>query len=185
MRMITTWMNFDASEVKGGQSHRRRRSRGEESEPGIGITWCAGDTSTMMSISSIKFFEALDVNNDDFSTEDLRRYIDSFLVDDDDYEFTRPKDPLRNPTIVNYVLTAPFVIEQSPPAHLNLTGVLTKTNMPVWIGTYMGWSVAPEHSVLLFITVPGGIIVVSSAIGLASALAAGLSTSIKRLFRHR
>jgi len=54
-----------------------------------------------------------------------------------------------------------------------------------WIGTYLGWSVASDRSVLLFITVPGGIIIVSSAIGLASALAAGLSKSVKRLFDRK
>jgi hypothetical protein len=82
-------------------------------------------------------------------------------------------------------LTQPIVIERSPPVHLTLKGLLNSTNLPVWIGTYMGWSVAPDHSPLLFITVPGGIIVVTSAARLADALGAGLSKSVKRLFRVR
>jgi hypothetical protein len=84
--------------------------------------------------------------------------------------------------IVDYVLSQPIVIERSPPITVTLKGLLTATNLPIWIGTYMGWSVVPDHSVLLFITVPGGIIVVSFATGLALALSAGLSKSIKRLF---
>ena len=84
--------------------------------------------------------------------------------------------------MVDYILTQPIVIEPSPPFTITLKNLLTSTNLPIWIGTYMGWSVAPEHSVLLFITVPRGIIVVSSATGLAGAMAAGLSKSVKRLF---
>jgi hypothetical protein len=120
--------------------------------------------------------------DDEFSEEVLRNYIDLFVMDAEEFEFGRPERSLKNEAIVDYVLSEPFVIERSPPALLTLKGVLTTTNLPIWIGTYMGWSVAPEHSVLLFITVPGGIIIVSSATGLASALAAGLSKSVKRLF---
>lgn len=76
------------------------------------------------------------------------------------------------------------MIERSPPDLMSLKGAITKTNLPVFIGTYMGWSVVPDSSVLLFISVPGGIIVVSSAMGLANALASGLSTSVKRLFKE-
>jgi hypothetical protein len=112
----------------------------------------------------------------------IRNYIDLFLMAAREFEFDRPERSMENPQIVDYILTQPIVIERSPPFHITLKDLLTSTNLPVWIETYMGWSVAPEHSVLLFITVPGGIIVVSSAAGLATALAAGLSKSVKRLF---
>jgi hypothetical protein len=92
---------------------------------------------------------------------------------------------MKNEQAVDYVLSQPFVVERSPPIHLTLRGLITATNLPIWIGTYMGWSVVPDHSVLLFITVPGGIIIVSSAAGLANALGAGLSKSVKRLFKIR
>jgi hypothetical protein len=75
---------------------------------------------------------------------------------------------------------ADYAFGSNPPYAL-----ITTTNLPVWIGTYMGWSVVPDHSVLLFITVPGGIIIVSSAAGLANALSAGLSASVKRLFKTK
>jgi hypothetical protein len=103
----------------------------------------------------------------------------------EDFEFDRPGRSLKNEKVVEYIINEPFVIERSPPIHVSLKGMINKTNLPVWIGTYMGWQVAPEHSVLMFITIPGGIVVVSSAIGLSSALAAGLSKSVKRLFDRR
>lgn len=121
----------------------------------------------------------------EFSEDIFRGYLDAFLMDAEEFEFSRPERSLKNPTIVDYVLTQPIVIERSPPVHINLKGLITATNLPVWIGTYMGWSVVPDHSILLFITVPGGIIIVSSAAGLANALSSGLSTSVKRLFRKR
>lgn len=187
MRILTTWMYFDSSQVAaeppwGG----RRRGRGEEPEPGIGVAWCAGDTTTLMPISNLKIFRTLPgQEREEFNEEIFRNYLDAFLMDAEEFEFSRPERSLKNPTIVDYILAQPIVIERSPPFHVNLKGLITTTNLPVWIGTYMGWSVVPDHSILLFITVPGGIIIVSSAAGLANALSSGLSTSVKRLFRKK
>lgn len=187
MRIVTTWMYFDSSQVTAEPPWReRRRGRGEEPEPGIGIAWCAGDTAELMSVSNLKDFRSLrGPESEEFNEEALRSYLDVFLMDAEEFEFSRPERSLKNPAVVDYVLIEPVVIERSPPVHVTLKGLITATNLPVWIGTYMGWSVVPEHSVLLFVTVPGGIIIVSSAAGLANALSAGLSTSVKRLFRKR
>lgn len=184
MRVITTWMYFDPSQIEGEMMYRRHRGRGEEVEPGIGIAWCAGDSADLMSISNMKAFRELPGEAQEFSEEAMRRYIDAFLVDVEDFEFVGSW-AVRNSAIVDFVINEPFVIERSPPDLLSLKGVITKTNFPIWIGTYMGWSVVPENSVLLFISVPGGIIIVSSAVGLANALASGLGTSVKRLFREK
>lgn len=188
MRVLTTWMYFDPSQVAAEPPWRdRRRGRGDEPEPGIGIAWCGDNTTELMSISNLKVFRRLPgVEREEFNEEILRSYIDAFLMDAEEYEFSRALErSLKNSDIVDYILNEPIVIERSPPFHVNLKGLITQTNLPVWIGTYMGWSVVPEHSVLLFITVPGGIIIVSSATGLANALSSGLSSSVKRLFRKK
>lgn len=187
MRILTTWMYFDSSQVTAEPPFsRRRRGRGEEPEPGIGIAWCAGDTTSLMSVSELKDFRPLPGPDiEEFNEQTLRSYLDAFLMDAEEFEFSRPERSLKNPNIVDYVYAEPVVIERSPPIHVTLKGMINATNLPVWIGTYMGWSVAPEHSVLLFITVPGGIIIVSSAAGLANALSAGLSSAVKRLFRKK
>ncbi|WP_156816351.1 hypothetical protein [Oceanibaculum indicum] len=185
MRIITTWMYFDPSQVAGDESYRRGRGRGDKVEPGIGIAWCAGDTSTLMPISSLKAFRKLQDLNEEFNETALHRYIDAFLLDEDEFDFSRPDRSIKNSDLVDFVINEPFVIQRSPPDLLSLKGAITKTNFPVWIGTYMGWSVVPGDSVLLFISVPGGIIIVSSAVGLANALGSGLSTSVKRLFRKK
>ncbi len=187
MRIITTWMYFDPSQVLSeGRRSWRRGGRGEEQvEPGIGIAWCAGDTTNLMPFDNLKAFRQMPFDHGEINEERLRDYIDVFLTDDREFEFRRPERSIKNPNVVDFVLTEPFVIQRSPPDLLSLQTVITKTktNLPIFIGTYMGWAVAPEESILLFITVPGGIIIVSSAVGLAEALASGLSTSVKRLFR--
>ncbi len=188
MRVLTTWMYFDPSQIQGEPAFRPRRrpGRGDEPEPGIGVAWFGGDTTTLMSVSNLKVFQPLRGEEKDALSEDLlRSYVDLFLLDADEFEFSRPERSIKNSNFVDYILTQPIIIERSPPIAITLKGLLTATNLPIWIGTYMGWSVVPEHSVLLFITVPGGIIVVSSAAGLATALAAGLSTSVKRLFHSK
>jgi hypothetical protein len=185
MRVLTTFMYFDSANVKIEPPFGRPRGRGEEPEPGIGVAWFGGDTTTLISISNLKIFRELPGHKEEqpLTEEFLRSCVDLFLVDAAEYEFDRTERSLKNPDTVDYIITQPVVIERSPPFTVTLKGLLTSTNLPIWIGTYMGWSVAPEHSVLLFITVPGGIIVVGSATGLASAIAAGLSKSVKRLFK--
>jgi hypothetical protein len=183
MRVLTTWMYFEQSQVTGREFGRRRRGREEEQDPGVGIAWYAGETTAPRDISNIKAFRSLRGGDEEpLNEERLRDLVDLFLLDAEEFEFDRPERSLKNPAIVDYVLSQPIVIERSPPITVTLKGLLTATNLPIWIETYMGWSVVPDHSVLLFITVPGGIIVVSFATGLALALSAGLSKSIKRLF---
>lgn len=187
MRILTTWMYFDPEQVKAEAPWReRRRGRGDEPEPGVGIAWCGGDTTALGDIDNVKAFRRLRPrprNTEEFSEEVFRRYLDAFVMDAEEFEFARLERSLKNPAIVDYILNQPIVIERSPPFHFPLKGVITSSNFPVWIGTYMGWSVVPDHSVLLFITVPGGIIIVSSAAGLANALSAGLSSAVKKLFK--
>jgi hypothetical protein len=183
MRVISTFMYFD--EVNGERKFRRHPGRGEETDPGIGIAWFAGETSDLMPISNLKAFRSVLRDEREFNEQALRNYLDLFLVDADEFEFEQPERSLKNEDIVDFLINEPFVIEKSPPIHVRLKGMIDKTNLPVWIGTYMGWHVVPEHSVMLFITIPGGIVVVSSAIGLSSALAAGLNKSVKKLFKMR
>jgi hypothetical protein len=180
-------MYFDSSEIRHERPFRRPRGPDGELDLGIGVAWFGGGTTTAKDIDNLKIFRRRPGARveEPLTEELLRDCLDLFLADAEDIEFSRPERSVKNPDIVDYLLTQPIVIERSPSISITLKGLLTSTNLPVWIGTYMGWSVVPEHSVLLFITVPGGIIVVSSAAGLAQALGTGLSKSVKRLFHVR
>lgn len=74
MRILTTWMYFDSSQVAAEPPWRdRRRGRGEEPEPGIGIAWCAGDTTELMSVSNLKAFRTLPgLEREEFNEEIFR-----------------------------------------------------------------------------------------------------------------
>ena len=87
MRIITTWMYFEPSQIEGEGRYRRHRGSGEEAEPGIGIAWCAGETATLMPVSNLKIFRELPNGRGEFSEERLRSYIDAFLIDEEEYEF--------------------------------------------------------------------------------------------------
>lgn len=52
----------------------------------------------------------------------------------------------------------------------------------MWIETFLGFTAARDSPVLLFLTVPAGIIIVSSALGIGAAMQAGLGKAVKRLF---
>jgi hypothetical protein len=187
MRVLTTWMYFDRSQVNTDSTFRRPRGRDEDADLGIGVAWFGGDTPRLGDIDNLKAFRRVPgLQREQSLTEEfLRQYLDLFLMDAGEHEVYRSELPLKNPNTVDYILTQPIVIERSPPVHVTLKGMINATNLPVWIGSYVGWNVVPEHSILLLVTVPGGIIIVSSAAGLASALSAGLSSSVKRLFRKK
>jgi hypothetical protein len=191
MRVLTTWIYLEEAQVKGYVPSTRRyrgfRTDDNLDEPGIGIGWFPGDTTDLLTpIDHLKAFRPIRAREKaELSVEALQYYTDLFLLDADEHQFSRPRRSVRNSEAVEYVLAQPFVIERSPPIHVTLKGMINATNLPVWIGTYMGWHVVPDHSVLLFITIPGGIIVVSSAAALANGLSAGLSKTVKKLFRVR
>ncbi len=75
-------------------------------------------------------------------------------------------------------------MENSPPFSFSLKVLLDKANTPLWIGTFIGGAAAWGHPVLLFVTVPGGIIVISSASGIGRAMDAGLNRALDRLFKR-
>jgi hypothetical protein len=140
-------------------------------------------------IENIKAFRPLRPDQPDYpNLHQIRGLLDLFLRDEPDQRFLRipPDDLLENPSIVNYLLDQEIVMEHSPPFSISLKGVLDRANTPMWIGTLVGFSAAPwDHPVLLLLTVPGGIIAVSSARGIGSAMESGLQKAMKRLFDGR
>jgi hypothetical protein len=81
-------------------------------------------------------------------------------------------------------LAANIVIEQSPPDWALLKDLIKKSP-GVAIGTYIGMQAAGQYPQLMYITVPAGIMVVSSAIGISKALAKGLNKKVEALLTSR
>lgn len=76
------------------------------------------------------------------------------------------------------------VIEQSPPSGLEWQ-LMVKSASSVTIGTFVGLSIAPSNSPLLLLTIPAGIIVVGTAIGISRGLENGLNKKIATLINRR
>jgi hypothetical protein len=93
-------------------------------------------------------------------------------------------DTIINRHIVDFIKSAGVVIEQSPPEAIPFASLLRKASS-VTIGTMMGAAVALDNPPLMFITIPAGIIVVGSAMGVSKGLERGLAKKIERLMKRK
>jgi len=87
-----------------------------------------------------------------------------------------------NTSAITQVAEADIVVQRSPPLDIPLKGLLSKSASTV-IGTYLGYAVAGDHTSLLLASVPGGIIVVGTAIGVSRALETGFAQLVVDLPR--
>jgi hypothetical protein len=74
------------------------------------------------------------------------------------------------------------VLERSPPVTMPLSQLMTQSP-GIAIGTYVGLQIGPDHSPMMLVSVVGGILAVSSAIGVARALEKGLQDRVATLLR--
>jgi len=80
---------------------------------------------------------------------------------------------------------ASIAIEQSPPQLADI-GSIIRSGSGVAIGAYAGFMAAePSYSYLLLITVPAGILLCSTAVGLGRGIEGGLSDGMKGLLKRR
>jgi hypothetical protein len=93
---------------------------------------------------------------------------------------------IANPGLVQEILEAGVVIERSPPESVTFASLLRGASS-VTIGTLLGDGVAGGSYPLMFVTIPFGIIVIGSAIGISKGLQDGLqrevARSVKRMFK--
>jgi hypothetical protein len=76
------------------------------------------------------------------------------------------------------------VLEESPPYLVPLQ-FLVKQSPQIAIGTLIGAGAAGGSYPLMLLTVPAGIIVVGSAIGISKGLEKGLNKAIERLVQRK
>jgi hypothetical protein len=101
------------------------------------------------------------------------------------FAFASWEDPSTHDHLVSAALNAQIIIERSPPISLSL-GALLKKSPAVAIGTFIGIQAVSEDMApyVMLATVPGGIIAVSSAIGISRALEQGLNKAVARVFKR-
>lgn len=184
MRVITTNVYFDEKDVQGYEGYRPRPRRDYDGKnPGVAFAWFGTNAVVHVEdIDNYKYFKRIQQGSTPLAH--IRGTLDLFIRDEEDTPFFSlpADDSVKSGALVDFLLDQSIVIERSPPFSLSLKGVLTSANTPLWIGTFAGGAAAWDHPVLLLLTVPGGIIAVSSASGIGRALEAGLNKALKRLF---
>jgi hypothetical protein len=119
---------------------------------------------------------------------EVRRFLD-LCVRGNERSYGRPYSKywateVHNTAIVNFLMEANIVVEQSPPSWDQLKSLVSKSP-GIGIGAFVGFQMVGTHTELMIITVPIGIVVVSSAIGVSEALKKGLNKKVEALFKDK
>jgi hypothetical protein len=179
VRVIRTELFFeDVASISAGASKAARLN------PGVAVAFMA-----VKPPRSFPFDQLLKnvVVYEESNRSEARRFIDLALRGTE-RSYGRPyskywQDDLHNPEIVNFIMDANIVIEESPPTWEQLKSLVSKSP-GIGIGTFVGFELAGNHSELMILTVPLGIIVVSSAIGVSEALKKGLNKKVEALLKR-
>jgi hypothetical protein len=94
-------------------------------------------------------------------------------------ELHDPQFQIGSAAELTFALDQNIVIEQSPPTTVKLKE-LAKKSPGILIGSYVGMEAAGDAHALLFMTVPLGIVIVGSAIGISEGIPQGLNQLIQK-----
>lgn len=183
MRVIRTEMYFDSSQVIS-------TGKDFQENPGVSTAWFSAAGCDVPSADEIKTI--LDDKQAKISREITPELFDIFA--DLSIQNVRSAGAegailkgewnVINPVITTAVLNAQIVYESSPPQLLPVREI-AKAGAPVVIGTFLGYEVADGSYPLMFITIPVGIIVIGSAIGISRGLENGLNKFVEGLFKNK
>lgn len=95
-----------------------------------------------------------------------------------------PLGDFDNSRITRFILDQDIVVERSPPVGVPF-GNLLRLSPDVLVGSYIGIQTAQGNPMLLFATVPAGILVVGAAWSLSKAMQKGLPKHIKKALERK
>jgi hypothetical protein len=167
--------------------------------PGIAFAWFKSNGQHKIEAEDLK--RILKVGRA-VKPPDMRRFLSKSLYEQSEKSrFIYPKTYLADGTVVPRdeearindatqplvaeIMAESIVVERSPPQDIPFKEVLKSAASKggaVVLGSFIGWAVAPE-SVLMFLSIPAGIVVVGSAIGVSRGMENGLQDLIERLFK--
>ena len=180
MRIIRTEIYLDRADVEWPHGCK------PPAVTGIAAAWVKSDA---------RLYPA---DHGDFGVRTLWKHVEAShlananqsLLDDFLYElilggFYDGRARLRRPSsqnreLINDLLAESIVIERSPPEAMPLRAMLSKASAAS-IGTFLGVAKAWSNPLLMFVTIPAGILVIGSTLGLAKALEEGLHERLGRL----
>jgi hypothetical protein len=185
MRVIRTEIYFD--DVNGASRRPRSRMRGSREDKynhGLAFAWFRSDEPGPFDIKNVKAFSVKEI-----ALDQVRPILDALLRDRDGRDIELDEglfaERIENPDLIDFIYKQTIILEQSPPEAVRFKDLLKRTNAPIYAGTFMGAGLSHDYPALMIITIPLGIIVVSSALGVADAMAAGLNKRVKEMFARK
>jgi len=187
MRVLRTEIYFDADTVTVKFETKLR-----EPNPGVTAAWFRMEDAEPLSIGELE-----SLCDEKYSRIIPKQAADIFDVFADlavqNVRSERAQDILNevlakggyrvaNPGVVEFLLKTDIVLEGSPPFPLPMVKI-AKGGAAVVIGTFLGWGIADGNYPLMFVTIPAGIVVIGSAIGISKGLENGLNKWIEGLFK--
>jgi hypothetical protein len=196
VRLIRTETYFRWSEV------REHFVQSEKYDPGIAIVWMKTHTNRRVEFPSINGFRNL--NQILAEPAERPRFVRQFLDisirgarSDVRHSFelawSGPVLPLGasverwprrivNPELVDEVFHGDVIVERSPPDAIPLHGLIGQ-NAWIAVGSWVGFHAGGDGWIML-ISIPGGVILMGAAIGIARGLMAGLGRAVERAVDH-
>jgi hypothetical protein len=177
MRVLRTEMYFSGVHIFG--LNRRRTSHANN--PGLGFAWIRTDMPTHgidEQLLENRYFDQQERAAMAFLDLAIRGYEGSATVSASDAYF----GARYNQAIVQSVMSGDIVVENSPPEAVTFRALLAKAP-GVAIGTFVGMKAAGDTTLLMLLTVPTGIVICSSAIGVSKALEKGLNKAVEKLIK--
>jgi hypothetical protein len=167
MRVIQTTLYID-------DHHRLFQS--PKHNPGIAFAWFKGEFHDGDVASLVK---GDPINR---HSQEVRIFL-QLALESSERQFKQDRrGPVGNDGTVNEVIDASVIIENSPPEAIPFSVLLRKASSAV-VGTYIGVRMAESNPVLMLLTVPAGLLVVGSAMGVAKALEKGLNKKVQKLLK--
>ncbi len=178
MRVLRTEMYFSEEQIVG--LNRRRTSHARN--PGLGFVWFRADAPHEIHehLLEQRWFDREEHAASAFLDLAIRGYERRPTFSTADAYF----GATYNPGIVQSVMNGDIVIENSPPEAVTFRSLLAKAP-GVAIGTFVGMEAAGDMPTLMLLTVPTGIVVCSSAIGVSKAMEKGLNKAVEKLIKGK
>jgi hypothetical protein len=121
-----------------------------------------------------------------YDEETMRAFLGRALcVTPPDFQLFRSIDSTfanENASVIDFILTQPIIVEQSPPVGIPLNQLLkgaSATSLGAMLG-YFGL-----HEPLLFATVPAGILIIGAVANVNKAMEKGLNHAIEKVIRKK
>lgn len=177
MRVVRTEMYFAEDHIYGLNTRRTSHAR----NPGLGFAWLRTGRPVHgidEQLLEYRYFDRQEGAAMAFLDLAIRGYQGSQTIAQPDAYF----GATYNQSIVQSVMDGDIIIENSPPEAVTFRGLLAKAP-GVAIGTMVGMKAAGDTSMLMLLTVPTGIVVCSSAIGVSKALEKGLNKAVEKIIK--